>query len=128
MRPELHDEQLVQEYAWGPGRNIHPTGDVYSEAMICVYTTILRDRRSLWNLHSCPWALPGTGEVPCFLTWGAYVARSVLGPSVLREFANAMFAVDLPLTCVVARPMYVCTRRVSGGMCMTTAPMTPIPQ
>ena len=75
-----------------------------------------------------PWALPGTGEVPCFLTWGAYVVRSVLGPSVLGEFANAMSAVDLLLTCVVARPMYVCTRRVSGGMCMTTAPMTPTSQ
>ena len=37
FRPELHEEQLVQEHAWGPGRNIHPTGDVYSEAMICFY-------------------------------------------------------------------------------------------
>ena len=61
---------------------------------------------------------------PCFLTWGAYVVRSALGPSVLGEFANAMSAVDLLLTCVVARPMYVCTGRVSGGMCMAMASMS----
>ena len=39
-----------------------------------------------------------------------------------------MSAVGMPLNCVVARPMNVCTRRVSGGMCMTTAPMTLISQ
>ena len=65
---------------------------------------------------------------PCFLTWGAYVVRPVLGPPVLGEFASEMSAVDLLLTCVVARPMYVCARRVSGGMCMATASMSPVLQ
>ena len=129
LRPELHKEQLVQEYAQGPGRNIHPTVDVYSDAINCVYTTVLKDRSPPWLLHSCPRALPGIGARskytrPCFLTWGADVVRSVLGPSVLSEFANAMSAVGLPLSCVVARPMYVCTGRVSGGMCMAMASMS----
>ena len=44
LRPELHKEQLVQEYAQGLGRNKHPTMDVYSVAINCVYTTVLKDR------------------------------------------------------------------------------------
>ena len=131
--PELHKEQLVQEYAQGLGRNIHPTMDVYSDAINCVYTTVLKDRSPPWLLHSCPRALPGIGvwskyTRPCFLTWGADVVRSVLGPSVLGEFANAMSAVGLPLSCGVARPMYVCTGRISGGMCMAMASMSRVLQ
>ena len=37
-----------------------------------------------------------------------------------------MAIVDLPLSGVVARPLYVCTGSVSDGMCMALASMSPI--
>ena len=74
-----------------------------------------------WLLHSFPQASPGNGVLlkctrPCFLTWSVDLARLVLGASVIRELARVMSIVGLPLSGVVARPLYACTGDVPDGM------------
>ena len=96
-----------------------------------VYAAILLDMSPPWLLHSFPQALPGNGVLskctrPCFLTWGVDLSRLVLGPQVLSELTRIVASVGLPLSGVVARPLYVCTGSVSDGMCMATASMSPI--
>ena len=65
---------------------------------------------------------------PCFLTWGADLARLVLGPPVLDELARVMSSVGLPPSGVVARPLCSRTARVPGGMRTAMASMSRIIQ
>ena len=54
--------------------------------------------------------------MPRFLTWGADLARLVLGPPVLGELTRVMSIVGMPLSGVVARPLYAYTGFWAAGI------------
>ena len=86
-----------------------------------VYAAILPDMSPPWLLRSFPQALPGNGVLlkctrPGFLTRSVDLARLMIGASALRDLARVMSIVGLPLSGVVARPLYACTGNVPDGM------------
>ena len=109
------------------------TNAVFDEAVRCVYAHVLRDMRPPWLEHSFPQALPGDGVLsrytrPCFLAWSyssCYLLR-VFGERVMDFLARVVEVVGLRIVGVVARPVYVCTGKVPGGICMAMASMSRI--
>ena len=106
---------------------------LFDEAMQFLHTLLLQDLRPPWLGHQFPQALPGEGVLsrftrPSFLQWvddAQGKTRALFGNDLSDRVNITMEYMHLEHAGFVARPLYVCTKRIeSGEMCMNVASMS----
>ena len=93
--------------------------------------SLLTDLRPPWAEANSPQALPGECTLvrlqqPCFLSWSVTEGNAVFGDQIMEEVRTASAVVGLAMHGILARPLYVCTGRSHGKLCMRVAAMSPL--